>query len=347
MRHRAVALWIAGGIVIVVLVALCGAYWFVVMCKGKWHGEALEQRRPEEVQAIERALRADVEYMSVTLGERNPAHYDALVKCGDWVKKRWQSQGYSVQTQAFTLEGRQYENLGVEMRGTKAPSEIIVFSAQYDTLPGSPGANNNASGMAVLLQLSELLKGRAPARTLRLMAFTTEEDPYFGTDLMGSYHYARRCRELGEDILVMVSMDAMGYYVDTPHSQNLPFPFSLVYPSRGNFLAFIGDLGSRRYMVELTKGFQKGSSFPIEAAVVPRWVKGAAWSDHVSFWRCGYPGMQVTDTGAFRSPWHTNAGDTMDKMSFSALARITLGMCGAAMEITQAGEVGPAARNAG
>jgi len=332
-RRRVVGIGV--GAVLVLLAALYGAYWYMIRCQGEWDGKPLEGQMQAELEAIENALRADVEFMSVTLGERNPEHYDALVRCADWVKERWEAQGYVVKTQSFTLEGREYANLEIEIPGDKAPSEIVVISAQYDTLPGSPGANNNGSGMAVLLKLSELLKGYSPDRTLRLVAFTTEEDPYFGTEMMGSYHYAKRSSELGEDILIMLSMDAMGYHVNTTRSQKLPFPFSLFYPDRGDFLAFIGDLSSRKYMVDVTRGFKKGSSFPIEAGVVPQGVTGAGWSDHCSFWRFGYPGMQVTDTGAFRSPWHANEGDTMEKIDFDALSRIALGMYAGVAELTQ------------
>ena len=130
-------------------------------------------------------------------------------------------------------------------------------------------------------------------------------------------------------------MDAIGYYTNAPHSQRLPFPFSSFYPDRGNFLAFIGDFSSRKYIKAVTRGFKKGSSFPIEAGVVPKMVEGASWSDHSSFWKFNYPGIMVTDTGGFRSPWHTTRGDTMEKIDFEALARITLGMYSAVIELTK------------
>ena len=132
----------------------------------------------------------------------------------------------------------------------------------------------------------------------------------------------------------MLCMDAIGVYKNEPGTQKLPYPFSLFYPDRGNFLAFIADLGTRPYVIETTRGFKRGSSFPIEAGSVPRWVKGASWSDHASFWKYGYPGIQITDTGAFRSSSHTTSDDTMEKIDFQALARITLGMYGAILELT-------------
>ena len=132
----------------------------------------------------------------------------------------------------------------------------------------------------------------------------------------------------------MLSMDAIGIYRHEAGSQKLPFPFSLFYPDRGDFLALIADLGSRARLVEATRGFRKGSAFPIQAGSVPRWVPGARWSDHNSFWNNGYDGIQVTDTGAFRSPSHTRPDDTIEKIDFVALARITFGMYGAIVELS-------------
>lgn len=194
--------------------------------------------------------------------------------------------------------------------------------------------------MAVLFKLSDLLRNYHPQRTLRLIAFSTEEDPFFGTETMGSYIYAKKAYEKKEDIKVMLSLDSIGIYKDTPGSQRLPFPYSLFYPDRGNFLAFIGNFPSRKYMIEATRGFKKGSSFSIKAGVVPESAEGAAWSDHSSFWKFGYPGIQVTDTGGFRSPYHTTREDTMEKINFDALSRIVVGMYGATLDLTQKADQG-------
>ena len=132
----------------------------------------------------------------------------------------------------------------------------------------------------------------------------------------------------------MLSLDALGIYKDEPGSQRLPFPFSLFYPDRGNFLAFIGNLQSRKYIVEASKGFKKGSSFPIKVGVVPEWAKGAAWSDHSSFWKFGYPGIMVTDTGGFRSSYHTTKEDTMEKLNLEAMSRIVIGMYTSVVHLT-------------
>lgn len=312
------------------------SYWYMMECEGNWRGDPMEKKMKTELIGIKKSMQSDIEYLQ-NLGPRNSENgtsYKQLRQCEEWVKQRWESQGYVVKKHTFSIKRKEYSNLEIEIRGRKLPSEIIIISAQYDTLPDSPGANNNGSGMAILFQLSQLLRKHTPDRTLRLLNFVNEEDPFFGTEMMGSYQYAKRSHQLREDIKVMLSMDALGIYKDEPGSQRLPFPFSMFYPNRGNFLAFIGDFSSRKYMIETTRGFKKGSSFPIEAGVVPKWAKGAAWSDHSSFWKFGYPGIMVTDTGGFRSPSHTTKEDTMEKLNFEAMSRIVVGMYTSAVHLT-------------
>jgi hypothetical protein len=311
------------------------SYWYMVKCEGSWNGVPLERQGDSDLGNIRKELESDIYHMAVRLGPRNAFSYERLQKCAEWIKKRWESQGYAVKSHKFSIQEKDYENLEIEIRGQKTPTEIVVVSAQYDTLPDSPGANNNASGVAVLLQLSNLLKNFSPDRTLRLVNFVNEEDPFFGTEWMGSFKYAENAYQKHENIKIMLSIDSIGIYKDEPGSQKLPFPFSVFYPDRGNFLAFIGDFGSRKYMIQATRGFKKGSSFLIKAGVVPKWAKGAAWSDHSSFWKFGYPGIQITDTGAFRSPYHTTKEDTIEKINLDALSRIVMGMYGSIIELSK------------
>jgi hypothetical protein len=308
----------------------------MMKCEGNWKGEPLEKQMKAELIEIKKSMESDIEYLQ-NLGPRNSeneTNYKQLRQCEEWIKQKWESQGYKVKKHTFSFDGKEYSNLEIEIRGRTLSSEIIIISAQYDTLPDSPGANNNGSGMAILFQLSQLLRKHIPNKTLRLLNFVNEEDPFFGTEKMGSYQYAKRCHQQKENIRVMISLDALGVYKDEPGSQKLPFPFSIFYPDRGNFLAFIGNLQSRKYVNEVTRGFKKGSSFQIQAGVAPEWAKGGAWSDHSSFWKFRYPGIMVTDTGGFRSPYHTTKEDTMEKLNFEAMSRIVIGMYTCAIHLT-------------
>ncbi len=317
------------------VVGLLVAYWYMVKCTGEWHGTTLESEQAADLGKTKQKLKEDIAYMQ-QLGPRNSENdkaYAQLQACADWISTRWRNQGYTVRTQQFFVDGRPYRNLEIEIPGAIAPEEIVLISAQYDTLPGSPGANNNASGAAALFQVSEFLRGRHPARTVRLVEFANEEDPFFGTPKMGSYVYAASCRERGDKICGMLSLDSIGIYKHTPGSQKLPWPFSMFYPDRGDFLGFIGNLPSRQCVKVATKGFQKATSFAVAGGLAPAWVPGVTWSDHSSFWKFGYPGVQVTDTGAYRASSHTTGEDTLDKIDFDSLARVSLGICGAALEL--------------
>lgn len=322
---------------VIIMIFLYLSYWYMVKCEGEWYGKPLEKQKSIDLREIKRNLESDIAYIQ-GLGLRNSVNdtnYKQLRKCEEWIIQKWESMGYEVKRDIFSLEGREYSNLVIELKGQTAPADIVIVSAQYDTLPDSPGANNNGSGMAILFELSRLLKNHIPDRTLRLIQFVNEEDPFFGTDKMGSYKYAKRSYELKENIIVMLSLDAMGYYTDESGSQRLPFPFSMFYPDRGNFLAFIGNLPSRAYVKKVTASFKKGSSFPIEAGVAPEWVDGVTWSDHSSFWKFGYLGMQITDAGGFRSPYHTTKEDTMEKLDFDVMSRIVVGMYTAIVDLTK------------
>ena len=191
---------------------LCISLWTMVKCEGKWRGEPAEKQKTGDLTEIRKGLERDVAYMQA-LGPRNSengAAYEKLRLCETWIRQRWQSQGYPVKTQSFRFEGREYSNLEIEIRGLTSPSEIIIVSAQYDTLPDSPGANNNGSGVAILLALSDLLRSDTPDRTLRLVNFVNEEDPFFDTEMMGSHQYAKRSAALREHIRVMLSLELAG-----------------------------------------------------------------------------------------------------------------------------------------
>jgi hypothetical protein len=143
---------------------------------------------------------------------------------------------------------------------------------------------------------------------------------------MGSLRYARRARERGEPVVAMLSLETIGYFSDEEGSQRYPFPFSLFYPSRGNFLAFVGNLASRDLVQRVVGSFRLHSPLPSEALAAPGWIAGIGWSDHWSFWRLGYPAVMITDTALFRYRHYHKPTDTPDKVDYEKLARITLGL---------------------
>jgi Zn-dependent M28 family amino/carboxypeptidase len=208
-----------------------------------------------------------------------------------------------------------------------------VIGAHYDTVYDCPGADDNTSGMAALLELARLLKGSHPARTVRFVAFVNEEPPWFQTDNMGSWVYAREAHRKKENIVAAVSLETVGMYSDVEGSQQYPEGFKSLYPSKGNFIAFIGDLGSHALVRDAVRSFRANSQIPSEGSAVPAWIAGVGWSDHWSFWQEGYPGIMVTDTAPFRNPNYHRPTDKPETLDYERMARVVHGLVGVVTDL--------------
>lgn len=264
--------------------------------------------------------------LATDIGERNAFRLPALRRAADFVAGEWNAQGYRVTPQIYDLGGVPMANLEIVLRGRERPHEIVLVGAHYDSVLGSPGADDNASGVAALLEMSRLLADTEPGRTVRLVAFVNEEPPFFATPRMGSEVYARAARAGGDDIRLMVSLETIGYYSEAPGSQRYPPPFGLIYPDRGNFLAMVSNLKSRRVLHRVVEAFQAHSDFPVEWLTSPSLLPGVGWSDQRSFWRRGYPALMVTDTAFYRYPYYHSPQDTAEKLDYEALARVAQGL---------------------
>ncbi len=281
-----------------------------------------------EQQRIHDNLKRHVAALAGRIGERNVWRPEAMAAAAAYIRKTLEEAGYTVSVQPFTSRGLTVDNLEAVLPGHGAADEIIVAGAHYDSVAGTPGANDNASGVAALLELARLLAGTALPRSVRFVAFANEEAPFFYSDEMGSKRYAARARARGERIAAMLSLETIGYYTDQPASQRYPFPFSLFYPDTGNFIGFVGDLSSWRLVRRATGAFRASTAFPSEGVAAPRATKGVHWSDHWSFWEAGYPAIMVTDTALYRYPHYHAATDTPDKLDYTGLARVTGGLAG-------------------
>lgn len=276
--------------------------------------------------ALSRTLRRDVTELASTIGIRNAVSHGELEKAADYMEKRLAETGRPVSRQTFHLGSRAFHNLEVEIAGAARPREIVVVGGHYDSVIGCPGANDNATGAAAIVALAAAFAKESPARTLRFVAFTNEEPPHFQTGEMGSVVYARRCKERKEEVVAMVSLETMGFYSDQEKSQSYPPPLSLIYPSTGNFIAFVGNVSSRRLVKQAIGVFREHARFPSEGAALPGWLPGVGWSDHWSFWQEGYDAIMVTDTAPFRYGDYHLTSDTVDKVDFDRLARVVDGL---------------------
>lgn len=218
------------------------------------------------------------------------------------------------------------KNLDVEIPGTTAVKEIVVVGAHYDSALNASGADDNATGAASVLALARRFAKKPGARTLRLVLFSNEEMPYFGTEKQGSLVYARACKSRSEDVVAMISLETMGYFDARPKTQHYPWGFGALYPDRGDFIAFVGDLGSRGLLRDSIRIFRETTPFPSEGAALPRFVPGVGWSDHWSFWQAGYPAIMITDTAPFRNPNYHTPGDLPETLDFDRFARVVMGV---------------------
>ena len=290
----------------------------------------------DEQRTLEQELLSHVQTLAGQIGERNVFHHDRLVTAADYIRMTLACAGYEVRLQPYEVAGNICENVEAEVRGSRRPDDIIVIGAHYDSVQGSPGANDNASGVAAMLALARAFAKATPARTLRFVAFTNEEPPFFQTKYMGSRVYAQRSRERGEKIVLMLSLETIGYYSDEPGSQHLLFPLNLIYPSTGNFIAFVSNVENGFLVRQLVGSFRRQAQFPSEGGALWGLVPGVGWSDHWAFWEEGFPAVMVTDTAPFRYPaYHSNA-DRPEFVQYERMARVVSGLHAVIAEMANA-----------
>lgn len=277
---------------------------------------------------LEHRLRGHVWRLAGEIGERNVFRPQALHAAEAYIREVWEEQGHSVVAQEYTAADVRSANLEITLPGRTA-EDMVLVGAHYDSVAGCPGADDNASAVAVLLELGRLLGRAAPTCTLRLVAFVNEEPPFFFTRRQGSRVYARAARRRGDSIRFMLSLEMLGYYRDTPGSQRYPPLFRWFYPNRGNFIALVSNFRSRRELRSLAASFRAADRFPLEQAVTFAWVPGVAWSDHLSFWREGYRAMMLTDTAFFRNPHYHQPTDTPDTLDYPRMAAVAEGLADA------------------
>ena len=277
--------------------------------------------------AVQADLRRHVEELAGRIGERNLHHRDSLRAAADYVEKEFQAAGLAVAIESYEVDGESVANLVATLPGRNRPDEIVLVGAHYDSIFGSPGANDNASGVAALLCLARALAAKGENnRTIRFVAFVNEEPPYFQTWGMGSRIHARRAKSRGEKIVAMLSLETLGYYSEELNSQYFPFHLGLFYPWTGNFVGFVADRNSRELLFEAVAAFRRHARFPSEGLSAPGWITGVDWSDHWSFWEEDYAAIMVTDTAPYRYPHYHTEEDTPDKVCFDCLARVTGGI---------------------
>jgi Zn-dependent M28 family amino/carboxypeptidase len=285
----------------------------------------MPKAEPEELQRW-------VEYLALEVGRRPAARVDLLRKVAERLTDRFIELGYEVTQQPVPFKQTHHLNVIARPRGTvdfPARSPLLVVGAHYDTVSTSPGADDNASAVAGLMETARLLADSPPAG-LRLAAFCPEEPPAFRTKRMGSYVYAASLRDAGVELTGMICLEMIGYFSDEPDSQSYPLPFmNMIYPRRGNFIAIVGSLGSMKWTRQVKEAFRSGTDLPVESLNAPSLMVGIDFSDHWSFNKVGYRAAMVTDTAFYRTPYYHQPTDLPHTLDYVRAAKVVDGVTAA------------------
>ncbi len=272
------------------------------------------------------ALRKHVEALSERFVPRDEGHPENLLKAARYIAASLESSGAKVREQEFAVGHARYKNVIAEF-GPES-SEILVVGAHYDTAGEQPGADDNASGVAGLLELARLLGQTQLATRVLLAAYALEEPPHFGTDNMGSTAHAKSLKESGASIKMMISLEMIGYFSEKKNSQSIPIPLlKLFYPSEGNFILVVDRVFSN-HARQVKKWMSAASDLAVYSLNAPAFMPGVDFSDHSNFWKHGYPAVMVTDTAFYRNEAYHTRRDTADRLDYKKMAQVVYGVYG-------------------
>jgi hypothetical protein len=315
--------------VVGLLLALVFGWWYVTQ---PLLPIARTSRTTVEVSAAR--LESHVRALSERLIPRDYTHPGNLAQAAAYIRTEFTRAGGATSEQPYDASGRSYRNV-VASFGPES-GERIVVGAHYDVDGELPGADDNGSGVAGLIELAYLL-GRSPPRMrVELVAYSLEELPFFGTPYMGSAVHARSLKEQRAEVRAMFSLEMIGYFSNEPASQQFPLealrPF---YPSSGNFIAIVGKPGQTSLVRKIKRAMRSASPLPVHSINAPRWVPGVDFSDHVSYWDAGYAAVMITDTAWYRNPNYHTARDIAETLDYERMAMVVQGVDAAVRAIAR------------
>lgn len=282
-------------------------------------------RLSKEEEITAKNIETIVTHIAGAFGARNYVYYEQLNKTADFIIQTFQDLGYTVKVMAYEMENKRFRNIIAEDSSATFSDEVVIIGAHYDSC-FNPGADDNASGVAGMLELARLLKGERLASKVKFIAFVNEEPPFFMTERMGSRVYARQARTKGEEIKAAIILEMLGFYSDKPFSQRYLPLLGLFYPHRADFVALVGNFRTHAAVKAVYSYFKQHSDFPVEKITAPDFIPGINFSDHWSFWKEGYPAMMVTDTAFLRSPHYHRETDLPETLDYSRMAKMLYGL---------------------
>lgn len=279
-------------------------------------------------------LKAHVSFLTSIRPRPNYLNAGSMNTAASYIKAKLEECGLKAELQRVRAHGKEYANV-IASAGPEAASRVVL-GAHYDVCGDQPGADDNMSGVAGLLEIARLLKDQAPNPRYRIdfAAYALEEPPFFGTEMMGSFVHAKSLREAGCSVRGMISLECIGFFTDAPGSQRYPLPLMrLFYPGRGDFIGLVGNFGSASFVREIQESM-KAASVLSSRLIAPAWVTGVDFSDHRNYWKFGWPAVMVTDTAFYRNPNYHRVTDTLHTLDFPRMAGVVRGVLFALLSLT-------------
>ena len=275
-------------------------------------------------------LQRDVKTLTEMVPPRNAKNVVSLDKSAEYIHEEFRKTGGRVEIQRFTQDGKEYKNVICSF-GPEAGERIIV-GAHYDVQGDQPGADDNASGVAGILELSRLVRSLKRELKYRIdfVAYTLEEGQFRKHPFArhyGSYNHAKSLARAGISVRAMISLEMIGYFSDRPNSQKYPLFFlRWFYPDKGNFIAVVGKWGQGSLVKKVKKSLAASSHVPVESLTAMSLLPGVSFSDHQSYWKFGYPAVMITDTAFYRNKNYHKPGDTADTLDYDRMAEVVRGL---------------------
>lgn len=270
-----------------------------------------------DTQRLRRTLQAVV-------GERNPfSGQRRLAEVESFIEAELQSYGINIESDWFSYHGKTFRNI-IGQIGNPLPDSLVILGAHLDSVGGAPGADDNGSGVAVLLESARILAQEPLRSKLLICAFNLEE-----LNMVGSTHLARRLKAAGTTIEAMISLEMVGYTDSRRGSQQYPVGLRWFYPDRGDFIGVIGNLKSTSLLRRVARQMRQVPGLSVETLAVPgkgEFIPAVRLSDHAPFWDLGYPALMVTDTAFYRNPHYHSPSDTLDTLNFDFMAKVCQGV---------------------
>lgn len=272
-------------------------------------------------------LTQHISFLSTIEPARNYRNVDSLNRVAEYIQNEWRQLQLPVEEQTYLVQGKTYKNIMTYYGPTEG--ERVVIGAHYDVCGDQPGADDNATGVSALLELTRLLVRFQPKISYRLdfVAYSLEEPPYFRSEFMGSAVHAKSLIDQKIKVKAMFSLEMLGFFTEKPKSQEYPLkPMYLLYPSQGNFIAVVGNGASQDVVNLVQQKIKEGSRIPVQSLVAPTAITGVDFSDHLNYWNHGIKAIMITDTSFYRNANYHKVTDTLDTLNIEKMGEVVKGL---------------------